>query len=110
MPSLRQTSATVRPLARSRSASRSRRPICSAVRRLLMSPSWTYPIRIRTLITAGPDFGEQATFFPWPVPVLLDVGDTVAVSLRANLIGEDYLWRWDTRVLNQGRPGQVKAE
>src|ERR1700682_3717481 len=59
MPSLRQTSATVSPLARSRLASRSSRPICSAVRRLLMSPSWTYSIRIRTLITAGPTFGGQ---------------------------------------------------
>src|SRR6516164_519029 len=44
MPSLRHTSAIVRPLARSRSASRSRRTIWSAVRRLLMSPSWTYSI------------------------------------------------------------------
>src|SRR5262245_8581715 len=59
MPCLRQTSATVRPLARSRSASRSRRTIWSAVRRLLMSPSWTYPIRIRTLITGGPNSGGQ---------------------------------------------------
>src|SRR5262249_24124718 len=33
--------------------------ICAAVRRLLMSPSWTYPIRIRTLITGGPTFGGQ---------------------------------------------------
>src|SRR5262249_23854861 len=62
MPCLRQTSATVRPLARSRSASRSRRTIWSAVRRLLMSPSWTYPIRIRTLITGGPNSGGQTTF------------------------------------------------
>jgi hypothetical protein len=59
MPSLRQTSATVSPLARSRWASRSSRPICSAFRRLLMSPSRTYPIRSRTLIPPGPDFGEQ---------------------------------------------------
>src|SRR5262249_11212122 len=44
MPSLRHTSPTVRPLARARSASRSRRAIWSAVRRLLMSPSLTYAV------------------------------------------------------------------
>ena len=31
------------------------------------------------------------------------------MALRANLVGEDYVWRWDTRVLDQGRPGRVKA-
>src|ERR1041384_7619421 len=64
MPNLRQTSATVRPLARSRSASRSRRAIWSAVRRLLMRPSWTYPIQIGTLTTGGPVFGEQPSQIP----------------------------------------------
>src|SRR6516165_75681 len=39
MPSLRHTSPTVSPLAKSRSASRKTRWICSAVRRLRMSPS-----------------------------------------------------------------------
>src|SRR5690348_10333020 len=59
MPCLRQTSATERPRARSRSASRRSLLICSAVLRLLMGPSWTHPILKRTLITAGPHFGEQ---------------------------------------------------
>src|SRR5438132_5448648 len=56
MPCLRQTSDTVKPLARSRSASRSSRSICSALRRLLISPS--LDSSQRTTITTGPTFGE----------------------------------------------------
>jgi protein arginine N-methyltransferase 1 len=42
--------------------------------------------------------------------VNLEAGDVVSVNLAANLVGDDYIWRWDTRVLDQGQPGQVKAE
>ncbi len=38
-------------------------------------------------------------FFPWLEPVPLAVGDLVLVDLRADLIGDDYMWSWDTRVL-----------
>jgi type I protein arginine methyltransferase len=48
-------------------------------------------------------------FFPWPTLVPLAVGDTVIVRLQANLAGEDYIWRWDTRILDQGNPTQLKA-
>src|SRR5271157_3576789 len=58
MPCLRQTSGTVRPLARSRSASRRRRWICSAVRRLPMNPSLDSD---GTSITTGPNYGEPLT-------------------------------------------------
>jgi hypothetical protein len=34
---------------------------CSALRRLLMSPSWIYPIQFRTLIPPGPFFGGQTS-------------------------------------------------
>ena len=34
---------------------------------------------------------------PWPRPVELDEGATIDVSLRADLIGEDYVWTWETR-------------
>lgn len=49
-------------------------------------------------------------FFPWPEPVNLAAGDVVSVDLAANLVGEDYLWRWNTRILDQGRPGRLKAD
>jgi protein arginine N-methyltransferase 1 len=50
-----------------------------------------------------------SAFFPWSTPVRCAVGDTVCVTLEATLVGEDYTWRWNTRVLNQGHAGQVKA-
>ncbi len=47
-------------------------------------------------------------FFPWPRDVALDEGDRVSVSLRADLVGEDYVWSWDSRVA--GPAGELKAE
>jgi type I protein arginine methyltransferase len=37
-------------------------------------------------------------FFPWRNPVDLAIGDTVDVELAADPMGDDYLWRWNTRV------------
>src|SRR5271157_6628010 len=59
MPCLRQMSETVRPLARSRSASRSNRATSSAVLRLLMSPSVTQsterlPFRLDQILGSRP--------------------------------------------------------
>ncbi len=34
---------------------------------------------------------------PWPCPVELDKGRTVDASLRADLVGEDYVWTWETQ-------------
>ena len=48
-------------------------------------------------------------FFPWSAPVDLKAGDRVGVSLKADLLGENYLWRWETRVLDRDNPKRVKA-
>ena len=48
-------------------------------------------------------------FFPWSEPVNLVAGDTVTLKLQANLVSDDYIWRWDTCILAQGHPNQVKA-
>ncbi len=40
-------------------------------------------------------------FFPLSEPVQVDVGDRIEVKLAANLIGEDYVWRWHTRFLSE---------
>jgi len=45
-------------------------------------------------------------FFPWEEPVAVVRGDAIAVSLRANLVGDDYIWRWNTRVM--GSPGTAE--
>lgn len=37
-------------------------------------------------------------FFPWPTPVELAKGDRVTVELQARLVGDEYVWVWDTRI------------
>ena len=49
-------------------------------------------------------------FFPLTEPVNLEKGDAVIVRIHANLVGCDYIWRWETRVLGRGEPGCVKAD
>jgi protein arginine N-methyltransferase 1 len=48
-----------------------------------------------------PEYHENISgrrFLPWLAPVSLRSGDEVHVSLRADLVGSDYIWRWDTRI------------
>ncbi len=37
-------------------------------------------------------------FFPWPEPVPLCAGDTVAIELAARLMNDDYIWSWNSRI------------
>lgn len=39
-------------------------------------------------------------FFTWPEPIALSAGDEVRVRLRADFVGEDYVWGWDTSVMD----------
>jgi type I protein arginine methyltransferase len=51
--------------------------------------------------SSGPDNGESVygrLFFPWESPVALFAGDEVRVDLRADPVGGDYVWRWETRI------------
>ncbi len=48
-------------------------------------------------------------FFPWPREVALDDGDRVSLRLRADLVGDDYVWSWESRVACAGA-GELKAE
>jgi hypothetical protein len=41
-------------------------------------------------------------FSPWPRDVALEEGDRVSVALRADLVGEDYVWGWDSLVAGGG--------
>jgi type I protein arginine methyltransferase len=54
-----------------------------------------------------PELIYGTTFFPWSSPVSLDIGDTIEVALHADLVDEDYVWRWDTRILDERE--QTKA-
>ena len=49
-------------------------------------------------------------YFPWLEPVQLIAGDTVTVALGANLVGDDYVWSWESCIRSQGDFRQVKAE
>jgi protein arginine N-methyltransferase 1 len=48
-------------------------------------------------------------FFPLTQPVALDVGDKVAVAMSADLVGDDYVWRWNTVIVAPGKPERIKA-
>jgi protein arginine N-methyltransferase 1 len=54
--------------------------------------------------STGPQRPEMiygSGYFPWPEPVGLEAGDVVTVGLHADLIGREYVWRWETRVRDQ---------
>ena len=56
----------------------------------------------------GPDLVYGHAFVPLLRPIDVSVGDRIEVSLQANLIGGDYLYRWQTRI---GLPdGTLKGE
>ena len=37
-------------------------------------------------------------FLPWLEPVVIEEGQAILVNLHANLVGKDYLWRWETEI------------
>jgi protein arginine N-methyltransferase 1 len=53
--------------------------------------------------SSGPEsavtiYGQS--FLPWLEPVVLDEGQEIFVTIRANLVGHDYLWRWETEIVD----------
>jgi len=57
---------------------------------------------------SAPELIYGSAFFPLPDPVVLVTGDTVSVAVQAHLVGEDYIWSWDTCVTSESK--EVKAE
>jgi protein arginine N-methyltransferase 1 len=55
-----------------------------------------------------PELSYGQGFFPWVHPVPLAAGDQVEITLRADLVGADYVWCWDSRVYAGGPAGRVK--
>ena len=56
--------------------------------------------------SSGPDSSKTIygqVFLPWLQAVSLQQGQTICVSLQANLVGDDYVWRWESKI---NRPGQ----
>jgi protein arginine N-methyltransferase 1 len=50
-----------------------------------------------------PEIVYGRAFFPWPEPVSLKTGDMLSVTLRANFVGADYVWSWETSLMRDGR-------
>ena len=55
-----------------------------------------------------PELVYGSALVPWLEPVGVSPRDSVSITLRANLVGEDYIWRWDSCV--RGADGTVRAE
>ena len=49
-------------------------------------------------------------FFPLREPVSVQEGDQINLSIHANLVGDEYEWRWHTCILNGDDPDDVKAD
>jgi len=58
----------------------------------------------------APELIYGQAFFPWSHPVELAVGDNVSVSMTATLVGQDYVWSWESRVLDGRASGRAKAD
>lgn len=57
-----------------------------------------------------PELVYGSAFFPLSEPVAVSRGDRVEVSLRADLVAEDYTWSWNTRICAAEPSEAVKAE
>lgn len=60
--------------------------------------------------SAGPE--SQGTiygqwFLPWVEPVEIETDQAILVTLHANLVGKDYIWRWETEIV--GAEGKKNA-
>ena len=58
----------------------------------------------------APELIYGNAFFPFSNSVPLAAGDKISVEIYANLVSEDYVWRWNTFVLSQGQKEHVKAD
>jgi protein arginine N-methyltransferase 1 len=57
----------------------------------------------------GPELIYGQAFFPWWEAVSVLDGDSIEVSLSANLVHADYIWSWETRVTRPGDGGTPDA-
>ena len=48
-------------------------------------------------------------FFPWPNPVELEPDDRVSFRMKANVVRDQYIWRWETTIHAGGHKQDIKA-
>ena len=51
-----------------------------------------------------------SAFFPLSEPVAVAEGDRINVSLRADLVGEDYTWSWNTKIRASEPSKEIRAD
>ncbi len=55
--------------------------------------------------SSGPDSSKTIygqVFLPWLEAAPVQHGQRICLSLQANLVGEEYIWRWETKVCGSG--------
>lgn len=48
-------------------------------------------------------------FFPLSRPVDVFAGDNVHIGIRAKLVGDDYVWSWNTTICDSSEPNELRA-
>jgi protein arginine N-methyltransferase 1 len=50
----------------------------------------------------------RQALFPWPEPLQVSPGDAVTATISARMIGDEYVWRWETQLLAKNSSNGVK--
>jgi len=50
-------------------------------------------------------FGQA--FFPWPEAVAISPGDRISHALRADLVGDYHLWKWETTICDHAEKEKI---
>jgi SAM-dependent methyltransferase len=61
--------------------------------------------------STGPGMNETVygqLFLPWLEPVSLCAGEICCVDLRAHLVGNDYIWQWETNLAATTEHGEIR--
>ncbi len=58
----------------------------------------------------GPELVYGSAFFPFERPLDLLAGDRLHVDLKATLVGDEYTWVWNTRLVGADGVGRVSFE
>ena len=43
------------------------------------------------------------SFLPWLQPVTISAGQEIQLELHADLVGRDYIWRWETKIYEEAQ-------
>jgi protein arginine N-methyltransferase 1 len=58
----------------------------------------------------GPELIYGHALFPFSQPVDVLIGDQIQLSISADLVGEDYVWKWNTRIFAGSETEHLRAD